>query len=166
MGCLHCAGKYSIIRNVKVFLQFLRFLQLLPLLSLLAAILPLKLASAPITPEHAVGIASDFVSRQSSRGHVTSRRMKPQTAAQNTMQAAAFSPATGGQQSESPSLSLSLTGTAGSWYNVERTYELNNPQWEIVESFIVPSTGARSVSLPVEYGADSAFYRVVPKTAP
>ena len=79
---------------------------------------------------------------------------------------ASLSPATGGQQSESPALSLSLSGTAGSWYNVERTYELNNPQWETVESFIIPSAGSRSVSLPVEYGTDSAFYRVVPKTAP
>ena len=79
---------------------------------------------------------------------------------------ASLSPATGGQQSESPALSLSLSGTAGSWYNVERTYELNDPQWETVESFIVPSAGSKSVSLPVEYGIDSAFYRVVPKTAP
>ena len=79
---------------------------------------------------------------------------------------ASLSPATGGQQSESPALSLSLSGTAGSWYNVERTYELNNPQWETVESFIIPSAGSRSVSLPVEYGTDSAFYRVVPKAAP
>ena len=79
---------------------------------------------------------------------------------------ASLSPATSGQQSESPAFSLSLSGTAGSWYNVERTYELNNPQWETVESFIIPSAGSRFVSLPVEYGTDSAFYRVVPKTAP
>ena len=79
---------------------------------------------------------------------------------------AGLSPATGGQQSESTALSLSLSGAAGSWYNVERTYELNSPQWETVESFIIPSAGSRSVSLPVEYGVDSAFYRVVPKTAP
>ena len=77
---------------------------------------------------------------------------------------ASLSPATD-EQSESSSLSLSLSGTAGSWYNVERTYELNNPLWETVGSFIVPSTGSKSVSLPVEYGIDSAFYRVVPKTA-
>ena len=77
-----------------------------------------------------------------------------------------LSPTPSGQQSESPALSLSLSGTAGSWYNVERTFELNNPQWETVESFIIPSAGSRSVSLPVEYGTDSAFYRVVPKTAP
>lgn len=74
---------------------------------------------------------------------------------------ASLSPTTDGQQS---ALSLSLSGTAGSWYNVERTYELHNPQWEIVESFIIPSAGSRSVSLPVEHGVDSAFYRVVPKT--
>ena len=79
---------------------------------------------------------------------------------------ASLSPATGGQQSESPALSLSLSGTAGSWYNVERTYELNNPRWETVASFMIPSAGSKSVSLPVEYGVNSAFYRVVPKTAP
>ena len=79
---------------------------------------------------------------------------------------ASLSPATGGQQSEPSALSLSLSGTAGSWYNVERAYELNDPQWETVESFIVPSSGSKSVSLPVEYGVDSAFYRVVPKTTP
>ena len=79
---------------------------------------------------------------------------------------AALSPATGGEQSESPAFSLSLSGTSGSWYNVERTYELQDPRWEAVESFIVPSAGSRSVSLPVEHGVDRAFYRVVPKTAP
>ena len=79
---------------------------------------------------------------------------------------ATLSPATGGQQSEPSALSLSLSGTAGSWYNVERTYELHNPQWETVDSFIIPPAGSRSVSLPVEYGVDSAFYRVVPMTAP
>ena len=60
-------------------------------------------------------------------------------------------------------LSLSLSGTAGSWYLVERTYNLSDPQWEAIESFMIPSSGATAVDIPVEIGVDNAFFRIVPK---
>ena len=71
-------------------------------------------------------------------------------------------PADGESQSDVPSLSLSLSGTVGAWYAVERTFGLESPQWEVVESFMIPSAGATTVELPTD-GSDSAFYRIVPK---
>ena len=75
---------------------------------------------------------------------------------------AELSPATESASGDSL-LSLSLSGTAGSWYLVERTYNLSDPQWEAIESFMIPSSGATAVDLPVEIGVDNAFFRIVPK---
>lgn len=73
-----------------------------------------------------------------------------------------LSSATQGESGDSL-LSLSLSGTAGSWYSVERSYSLSDPQWEAIDSFMIPSSGATAVDLPVETGVENAFFRIVPK---
>ena len=73
-----------------------------------------------------------------------------------------LTPDAGGSQTGTTALSLSLSGTVGAWYDVERTFSLESPQWKVVESFMIPTSGAMSVDLPTD-GSDSAFYRIVPK---
>lgn len=75
---------------------------------------------------------------------------------------AELSPATESASGDSL-LSLSLSGKAGSWYSVERSYSLSDPQWEAIDSFMIPSDGSTSVALPVESGVENAFFRIVPK---